>query len=80
MNTLVLLPAKVRQIIYVAYGLLALTASATQVGYNSVNVDNPSWLVVATAVIGFLAVPVGAIAALNVTANKTEQVVVRSNF
>ena len=73
MNTLVLLPAKVRQVIYVVYGLLALTASATQVGYNSVSVANPSWLVVATAVIGFLAVPVGAIAALNVTASPVEK-------
>jgi uncharacterized membrane protein YfcA len=66
-NTLTLLPARVRQAVYVAYGLLALSVSAIQVGYNSLSVDNPPWLIVATAVIGFLAVPVGAIAALNVS-------------
>lgn len=67
MNTLVLLPAKARQLIYVGYGLVALAVSGTQVGYSSLSIDNPPWLTVAVAVTAFLAVPVGAIAATNVT-------------
>lgn len=67
-NALTLLPARARQIIYVLYGLVALTVAATAVGYNSLDLPNPPWLVVAGAVVSFLAVPFSALASLNVSA------------
>jgi hypothetical protein len=68
-NVLALLPARARQILYVLYGLVALAVATTAVGYNALNLDNPPWLVVAGAVVAFLAVPFSALASLNVTAH-----------
>jgi hypothetical protein len=72
-NVLILLPAKARQIVYVAYGIIALVCASTQVGYNAIDLANPAWLVVSSAVIAFLAVPIGALAALNVTASPSSE-------
>lgn len=72
MNTLILLPARARQVVYVIYGLVALAVAAARVAYDSLNLNSPPWLTVANAVVAFLAVPVGAIAALNVSRSPDE--------
>lgn len=71
-NPLLLLPARARQAVYVVYGTVALSVSGAQVGYASLSIPNPSWLTVALAVTAFLAVPIGAIAASNVSRNQAE--------
>jgi hypothetical protein len=71
-NVLTLLPAKARQVVYIAFGLLALVDSATLVGYGALARELPDWLVVATAVITFLALPIGSLAAGNVTRDAGE--------
>lgn len=71
-SALTLLPARARQVVYVIYGLVALAVAATAVGYNSLDLPNPPWLVVAGAVVSFLAVPFSALASLNVSATQQE--------
>lgn len=70
-NPLLLLPARARQAVYILYGIAALGISATQVGYASIGIQNPPWLTVTLAVTGFLAVPVGTLAATNVAPDST---------
>lgn len=65
-NPLVLLPAKARQTIYVSYGVLALVVACVSVGFGAAKVADPIALTVTVAVIQYLAVPVTALAALNV--------------
>jgi hypothetical protein len=66
-NVLTFLPARARQIIYVLYGIVALAAASTQVGYAAIEKSQPTWLIVSLAVVGFLAVPIGTLAATHVT-------------
>jgi energy-converting hydrogenase Eha subunit F len=58
--------------VYVAYGVIALAASATQVGYSSIELGQPAWLTVTLAVVAFLAVPVSSLAATNVNRAKEQ--------
>lgn len=66
-NVLVLLPARVRQVVYIAFGLISLADGSALVGYASAGIELPVWLVVITAIIAYLAVPFSALAATNVT-------------
>ncbi len=68
MNVLTLLPAKVRQALYVAYGLLVVAYGALTAAY----VVDPAWLNVAGRVLTTLAVPFAALAATHVTATQAE--------
>lgn len=66
-NPLVMLPAKIRQGLYVGYGLVVIATGATQVGYAAVpNMTQPVWLTVTLAVVTFLGVPFAALAATHV--------------
>lgn len=66
-NPLTLLLAKARQTVYITYGVVVIGVGATQVGYAAVEgLAQPVWLTVALAVVGFLGVPVSALAATNV--------------
>jgi protein-S-isoprenylcysteine O-methyltransferase Ste14 len=60
------LPAKVRQIIYVAFAVAGVGVGATQVGYASANIDQPTWLNVTLAVFAFLGTALGITAASNI--------------
>lgn len=71
-NVLVLLPARVRQMLYIAYGLAGLTAGSALVGYASGGFSIPLWLTVTSAVITYLATPFAAIAAMNVSTTDEE--------
>lgn len=72
-NTLTLLPSRVRFWLYVAYGLVSLAVSATQVGVASLGYAQPAWLTVAVAVVAFLAVPFSSLASNNVSTSKTDE-------
>ena len=61
-----------RQIAYVAFGIVSLADGAALVGYAASGDGVPEWLVVATAVIAFLATPFAAIASTNVVKSKSE--------
>jgi hypothetical protein len=62
-NPLTSLPARVRQGLYVAYGLLVIAYGALTAAY----LTDPSWLDVAGRVLTTLAVPFAALAATHVT-------------
>lgn len=57
--------AKLRKQIYGAYVLLLLLAGATQVGFAAVSAGQPQWLVAVLAVLAYLGIPVGGLAAAN---------------
>ncbi|GAA1436237.1 hypothetical protein GCM10009616_35570 [Microlunatus lacustris] len=71
-NVLVLLPARARQALYIAYGLAGLTAGSALVGYASAEFAIPLWLTVTSAVITYLSVPFAAIAATNIIRTPAE--------
>lgn len=71
-NVLVLLPAKVRQATYVAFGILSLVNSSALVGYAAGAFALPEWLIVSTAVLQFLGTSVATVAATNVSKGKAE--------
>lgn len=73
-NVLLLLPARARQLAYIAFGLIGLADGAALVGYAAAAVDLPVWLVVATAIIAFLSTPFSALAASNVVKGDPERV------
>lgn len=54
-----------RKVIYGAYGIVAVAASAYQVFDAATKTADPTWLGGALAVIVFLAVPIGGLAAAN---------------
>lgn len=60
-----MIPASARRVIYLVLAVTGLTLGATQVGYASVDINAPAWLIVATAVYGFLAGGGGILAVLN---------------
>ena len=66
-NALMRLPAKARNVIYVAHGVLALAGTTALVGFGSIAHSVPPWLIVGNAVLLSLAVPVNSIASQNVT-------------
>lgn len=68
MNPLTSIPSKYRQYIYVAYGVVALLVGAFAAFYLATpQTPLPEWLNGAQRVIAYLAIPVGALAAVNTT-------------
>ena len=72
MNPLTALPTKVRKWIYVFYATLGIAFGATQVGYATAHADQPTWLLVAFGVFGYLGTALGLVAAANAAAPGTE--------
>lgn len=67
-NPLTLLPAKVRQGIYVGYGILSLTGVGVTAYYGAVPaLTIPDFVTGGLAVLGALAAPIGVLAATNTT-------------
>lgn len=67
MNPLTALPPNARRAIYVAYATLGIVFGAVQVGYATANADQPTWLLVAFGVFGYVGTALGLVAAANVT-------------
>jgi hypothetical protein len=63
MNPLQNIPAKVRQVLYIAYGLVALGYLVLSAFYDK----DPSWVEGVGRVVGGLSVPFGAMAASNIS-------------
>lgn len=59
-----------RLYIYGTYAVALIVAGATHVGLASISVHDPAWLTAATAVLTYLGIPVGALAAANTTTPK----------
>ena len=57
--------AKARKAIYGSYVLALVGAGAAQVAYASLELSSPSWLVASIAVLAYLGIPVGGLAAAN---------------
>ncbi|MDR6907455.1 hypothetical protein J2X63_003163 [Agromyces sp. 3263] len=57
--------AKARKWIYGLYVLALVGAGATQVAYASLELSAPPWLVASVAVLAYLGIPVGGLAAAN---------------
>ena len=63
-NVLTLLPARARRVVYILFGVVSLLSTATMAAYTALpDRETPDWLVVALAVLGALAGPVGVLAA-----------------
>lgn len=56
---------RARKTIYGAYVLLLLAAGAAQVGFAAASAGQPVWLTAALAVLAYLGIPVGGLAAAN---------------
>lgn len=65
MNPLTALPTRVRKWIYVFYATLGITFGATQVGFATAGQDQPTGLLVAFGVFGYLGTALGLVAAAN---------------
>lgn len=65
MNPLTALPAKVRRSIYAFYATLGVSFGAVQVGFATADVSQPTWLLVAFGVFGYLGTALGLVAAAN---------------
>ena len=57
--------ARARAVIYGAYVVAIIAAGAAQVGYSSLELAQPDWLVASLAVLAYLGVPVGTLAVAN---------------
>jgi hypothetical protein len=57
--------ALARKLIYGTYVILLITAGAIQVGYSALQLGQPSWLIAGLAVLAYLGIPVGTLAAAN---------------
>lgn len=57
--------ARGRKIAYAIYATLALAVGNTAVGFAAISVEQPAWLIVASAVIANLAAPFSALAIAN---------------
>lgn len=57
--------ATARAVIYGAYVIAALVVGGIQVGFSAVEAIQPDWVGAAQAVIAYLAIPVGGLAAIN---------------
>lgn len=60
-----ILPAPVRQKVYLTYGLVGVGIGGTQAGFAAASVDQPLALTVTWAVYGYLGVALGFTAAAN---------------
>lgn len=69
MNPLTLIPDAWRKWIYVAYATAGLVTGAVQVALE----PDPGWVAPTLAVLAYLAVPLGATAASNVTTKPTPE-------
>jgi hypothetical protein len=65
MNPFTALPPKARAVIYIAFTFVGLAVGAVQVGYLAAQLDQPTWLTVALAVVPFLGAGLGLTAASN---------------
>jgi hypothetical protein len=61
-----LIPARIRRWIYAFVSLAGIVLNSTLVGVVASGADAPTWVVVAIAVVGSLAAPLGFLAANNV--------------
>ncbi len=66
MNPLTVLPANIRRALYALYAALGVAFGAVQVGFATADIDQPSWLLVAFAVFGYLGTALGIVATANV--------------
>ncbi len=66
MVTNVVLPARVRGILYLVFSVLGVGLGATQIGYSAASYGQPTWLTVALAVFAFVGTAFGITAASNV--------------
>jgi len=57
--------ARARAVIYGTYVVALIAAGATQVGFASLEVTQPDWLVASLAVLAYLGIPVGTLAVAN---------------
>ncbi len=57
--------ATARAVIYGAYVIAALVVGGIQVGFSAIEAVQPDWVGAAQAVIAYLAIPVGGLAAIN---------------
>lgn len=64
------LPARVRQTLYVAYGLVGLVVGSALIAFATLG-SVPVWLTVAAAVVTYLSTPFATIAASNVQKRDT---------
>jgi len=71
-NPFTLVPAMARKYVYGLYGAAALAVACVDVGYGAASAADPTWLAVSQAVIAYLAVPVGVLAASNTPASAAE--------
>lgn len=69
-NLGVIIPtARGRKIAYAIYAAAALITTNVVIGFAAVGVAQPGWLIVATAIVGNLAAPFGALAIANAKEN-----------
>lgn len=73
MNPLTMLPAKYRRAIYGFYATLGISFGAVQVGFATADVSQPTWLLVAFGVFGYLGTALGLVAVSNVTPDRRPQ-------
>lgn len=57
--------AKARAVIYGGYVIAIIAAGAAQVGFASLEMPSPDWLVASLSVLAYLGVPVGTLAVAN---------------
>lgn len=60
------LPAKVRKIIYISLAIVGLVAGAIPVGYQAVDADVPKWYLAGAAVFAFVVAAPFTLAVLNI--------------
>lgn len=68
----VYIPASVRGPVYMVFGFIGLGIGATQVGFASANMGQPTWLNVALSVYAFIGSGIGYTAATHTRANDEE--------
>ena len=57
--------ATARKLVYGLYVIAIVVAGAAQVAYSSLEIPSPDWLVASLAVLAYLGIPVGGLAAAN---------------
>lgn len=64
---IIITSAKARKAIYGSYVIALIAAGATQVAYATLELGSPDWLRASLAVLAYLGIPVGTLAAANAT-------------